>query len=68
MNIDAKFLNKILANLDNQQSNEKDVLGSRPQGLCGIPSTWPAPDLSGVHFMAWDWGCAPGDRDLVTFY
>ena len=23
---------------------------------CGIPGMWPAPYLSGVHFLAWDWG------------
>ena len=69
MNIDAKFLNKIWAHLDNWQSNEKDVSGSWPQGFTvGSPGTWPAPYLSGVRFLAWDWGWGPGDRDLVTFY
>ena len=38
MNIDAKFLNKILANLDNRQSSEKDVSGSRPQDSVGSPA------------------------------
>ena len=61
MNIDAKFLNKILANLDNWQSKEKDVSGSRLQGFTWDPL---ARGLLRIFLVCISWpGIGAGDQE-----
>ena len=68
MNIDAKFLDKVLANLDNQQSSEKDVSGSHRRDSLWDPWHVACSISFWCAFLGLGLGLGPGDRDLVTFY